>query len=64
MLYQVGKPLMFDGNRFFALTGMPMWNKAFTMVAFAVCEPEPLTVATLIVKSLITGLEVELLGRS
>src|SRR5690349_11180467 len=52
MVYQVGSPAMFDGNRFFPDTGMPIWKIDRRSTRFAVWLPEPLTVATWIVKSL------------
>jgi hypothetical protein len=45
---------MFDGNRFFPLTGTPMSNKDWSRIRLADCEPVPLAVAMLIVKSLMT----------
>src|SRR6185503_20862376 len=46
---------MFEGNRFFPLTGMPIWKMARSNTVFAVWLPEPLTVATWMLKSLMTG---------
>src|SRR5262245_15722615 len=51
---QVGSPAMFEGNRFFPLTGMPIWKMARSRTLFAVWLPEPLTVATWMLKSLTT----------
>src|SRR5512145_3043158 len=51
MVYQVGKPWIFDGKIFFPETGMPILNKARINVVFDVWLPEPLTVATVIEKS-------------
>src|SRR3954467_249706 len=48
----VGRPAMFDGNMFFPLTGTPIWKMERISTLFDDCEPEPLTVATWIVKSL------------
>ncbi len=55
MVNQVGSPAMFEGNRFFPLTGMPIWKMARSSTLFAVWLPEPLTVATWMLKSLTTG---------
>jgi hypothetical protein len=41
---------MFDGNRFLPETGTPILKRALKRVTFAVCEPEPLTVAIVIEK--------------
>jgi hypothetical protein len=54
MVYQVGNPWMLDGKRFFPETGMPILNNALNNVTLAVCDPDPLTVAIVIEKSLIT----------
>jgi hypothetical protein len=51
----VGRPAMFDGNMFFPLTGTPIWKMERISTLFDDCEPEPLTVATWIVKSLTIG---------
>src|SRR5215213_4359789 len=51
----VGRPAMFDGNMFFPLTGTPIWKIERIRTLFEDCEPDPLTVATLIVRSLTTG---------
>src|SRR5580698_11228758 len=55
MVYQVGNPAMFDGKRFLPLTGMPMPKMLRNRMLLADCEPEPLTVATWMLKSLMTG---------
>src|SRR5262245_3793009 len=52
---QVGSPAMFDGNRFLPLTGMPIWKMARSSTLLAVWLPEPLTVATWMLKSLTTS---------
>src|SRR5580765_206245 len=52
---QVGRPAMFDGNRFLPLTGIPIWKRARSRTLFAVWLPDPLTVATWMLKSLTTG---------
>ena len=52
MVYQVGWPWMLEGNRFFPETGMPILNSARTSVELDVWLPDPLTVATVMVKSL------------
>jgi len=46
---------MFDGNMFFPETGTPIWKIARIKTLFAVWLPEPLIVATWILKSLTTG---------
>src|ERR1700722_14254585 len=56
MVYQVGSPAMFDGNRFLPLTGTPIPKMLFSSTLLADCEPDPFTVATLMLKSLITRL--------
>ena len=43
---QVGRPAMFEGNRFFPDTGMPIWKMARSNTLFAVWLPEPFAVAT------------------
>ena len=55
MVYQVGNPEMFDGNRFLPLTGIPILNIARIRVLLAVWLPEPFSVATTNEKSLIIG---------
>src|ERR1700722_4986456 len=57
MVYQVGRPAMFDGKRFLPLTGIPMPKMLLSRTLFADCEPDPLTVAIWMLKSLITRLE-------
>src|SRR4051812_25015669 len=52
MVYQVGRPAILEGNRFFPETGTPIWKMVRRRTVFAVCEPEPLTVATWRLKSL------------
>src|SRR5580765_1131127 len=52
---QVGSPAMFEGNRFLPLTGMPIWKMARNSTLLAVWLPEPLTVATWMLKSLTMG---------
>ncbi len=46
---------MFEGNKFFPLTGMPIWKIARSRTLLAVWLPEPLTVATWRLKSLMLG---------
>src|SRR2546428_1492914 len=46
---------MFEGKRFFPLTGIPIWKIARSRTLFAVWLPEPLTVATWMLKSLRIG---------
>ena len=45
---------MFDGNMFLPETGMPIWKMARIRTVLAVWLPDPLTVATWMLKSLIT----------
>src|ERR1700683_1753792 len=52
MVYHVGNPAMFDGNRFFPLTGTPIPKMLFSSTLLADCDPDPFTVATLMLKSL------------
>src|SRR5208283_1571259 len=58
MVYQVGSPAIFDGNRFLPLTGTPIPKMLFSSTLLADCEPDPFTVATLMLKSLITRARV------
>src|ERR671927_505754 len=51
----VGRPAMFEGNMFFPLTGTPIWKMERMRTLFDDCEPEPLTVATWMVRSLTIG---------
>src|SRR5579872_1407994 len=55
MVNQVGKPAMFEGNMFLPLTGTPIWKIDRIKTLFEDCDPEPFTVATWIVRSLMTG---------
>ena len=41
----VGKPWMFDGNKFFPLTGTPIWKMERMRTLFDDWLPEPLMVA-------------------
>ena len=52
MVYQVGSPAMFDGNRFLPETGTPIWKMERIRIMLAVWLPDPLTVATWMLKSL------------
>src|SRR5262245_19716569 len=54
MVNQVGRPAMFEGKRFFPLTGIPIWKIARNRTMLAVWLPDPLTVATCRLKSLTT----------
>src|SRR6059058_1871601 len=54
IVYQVGKPAMFDGNMFLPETGTPMSRIDRSSTRFAVWLPDPLTVATCRLKSLTT----------
>jgi hypothetical protein len=58
MMYQVGCPAMFEGKRFFPLTGTPISKMLFSKTLLADCEPEPFTVATLMLKSFVTRCRV------
>ena len=55
MVYQVGSPAMFEGNMFLPETGTPIWKMVRSRTVLALCEPEPFTVATWMLKSLTTG---------
>src|SRR5271163_2364053 len=50
--YQVGRPWMLEGNRFFPETGMPMRKMACMSRPLALADPVPLTLASLKAKSL------------
>ena len=50
-MYHVGRPEIFEGNRFLPLTGIPMSNSVCKRIRFADCEPVPFAVAIFIVKS-------------
>ena len=52
MVYQVGRPAMFEGNMFLPETGTPIWKSERSRTRLAVWLPEPLTVATWMLKSL------------
>ncbi len=52
MVYHVGKPWIFEGKMFFPDTGIPILNKARINVRLDVWLPDPLTVATVILKVL------------
>src|SRR3954464_527579 len=53
-VYQVGSPAIFDGNMFLPDTGMPIWKIERRRTRLAVWLPDPLTVATWMLKSLTT----------
>src|SRR5581483_8580578 len=55
MVNQVGRPAMFDGNMFLPDTGMPIWKMERISTVLAVWLPEPFTVATCMLKSLVTA---------
>src|SRR5690242_14190862 len=55
MVYHVGRPAIFEGNRFLPLTGMPILKIARIRVLLAVWLPEPFTVAATIAKSFTIG---------
>ena len=56
MKNHVGIPEIFEGKRFFPLTGTPIPKMLFSSTLLEDCEPEPFTVATLMLKSLLTRL--------
>src|SRR5258706_9341177 len=51
--YQVGRPWMFDGKMLRGATGTPMRRIERAKSSFADAEPEPLTLANLMTKSLV-----------
>src|SRR5690349_16150085 len=55
MVYQVGRPAMFEGKRFLPETGTPIWKMLRSRTVFELWEPEPFTVATWMLMSLTTG---------
>src|SRR5271167_5205564 len=55
MVYHVGRPAMFDGNKFLPETGTPIWKMVRSRIELALCDPEPLAVATWMLKSLTMG---------
>src|ERR1700733_14897119 len=55
MVNQVGRPAIFDGKRFLPLIGTPIAKMLFSRTLFADWDPEPLTVATWMLKSLTTS---------
>src|SRR5438552_1463003 len=60
--YQVGRPWMFDGKMLRGETGMPMRRKLFANSSLAEAEPEPLTLANLMTKSLTASILFIALG--
>src|SRR5271155_5362829 len=54
MVYQVGNPAMLEGKRFLPLTGTPMRKMLRKSTLLADCDPDPLTVATWMLKSFTT----------
>ena len=52
MLYQVGRPWILLGKRFLPVTGIPILYSDRISILLLVWLPEPLAVATLILKSL------------
>src|SRR5712675_785553 len=52
---QVGRPAIFEGKRFLPETGIPIMKMLRSRTLLDDCEPDPLTVATWMLKSLITG---------
>ena len=55
---------MFDGNMFLPETGMPIWKMDRSRTRFAVWLPEPLTVATWMLKSLTMGVRMRWLTQA
>src|SRR6056300_977341 len=55
-MYHVGSPEMLEGNRFFPLTGTPISKRDCRRMRLADCDPVPLAVAMLMVKSLMMAL--------
>src|SRR6185312_4328520 len=55
MVYHVGSPAILEGNRFLPETGTPIWKMVRSSTVLALCDPEPLTVATCMLKSLTIG---------
>jgi hypothetical protein len=55
IVYHVGNPAMFDGNMFLPETGTPIWKIVRSKIVFALCEPDPLMVATCMLKLLTIG---------
>jgi hypothetical protein len=51
----VGKPWMFDGNMFFDEQGTPILKIALKRILFDEALPEPFSVATQMLRSLIAG---------
>ena len=56
MVYQVGKPAILEGKRYFPLTGIPIPKMLFSSTRLADCDPDPFTVATWMLKSLMIRL--------
>src|SRR5262245_10869191 len=56
MVYQVGSPAMFEGNRFLPETGTPIWKMLRRRTVLELCEPDPFTVATWMLMLLTTRL--------
>jgi hypothetical protein len=55
--YQVGMPWMLDGKMLRGATGTPMRMMALANSSLADAEPEPLTLANLMTKSLLLSME-------
>ena len=53
IVYQVGRPAMFDGKRFLPETGIPIWKSERRSTVLELCEPDPFAVATWRVTSLV-----------
>src|SRR3970040_451337 len=62
MVYQVGRPWILEGNRFFPETGMPILNRARNRVRLEVWLPEPFIVATVMAKSFTASPPILLIG--
>src|ERR1039457_4911008 len=56
MVNQVGNPAMFEGNRFFPEIGTPIWKILRSKTVFELCDPDPFTVATWMLMSVMTRL--------
>ena len=56
MVYQVGRPCIFEGNRFFHATGIPILKRGRSKGRFEGWLPDPFMVAIVKEKSLMTFL--------
>ena len=64
MVYHVGSPAMFEGNMFLPETGTPERRMDRSRTMLAVWLPEPLTVATWMLKSFTTRCRPDVACRS